>query len=151
MIMVDAEVPCYTLADFCQGHGAECPGDPGYCDDDHGVRSYCDGSCESARFEHLRYLREIGQPPVPTTDHITLELSGPGSSYVVRFDGPQAETWALDYIAARSSTHAAYDVMWTPFSYDQFPTLAEWLHPTCVHGLSEALCEDPINHWSDRD
>lgn len=139
-------LPRYTIAAFCQGHGAECPS-PEYCDDDHGIVSYCDGTCDSARWEYLRYLRQIGQAPEATTDRIVLELYGQGSSYVVRFDGPDPEVHALAYVSARTSTHHVDAVEWDPFSFTAFPRLAEALYPQCHHGLSLDLCADPIGHY----
>lgn len=138
--------PRYTIADFCQGHGADCPA-PEYCDDDHGVRSYCDGTCDSARWEYLQYLRRIRQAPDGATDHITLDVHGQGSSYLVRFDGPDAEERALAYVEARWSTHHVGAVEWEPFSFAAFPRLADKLYPLCDHGLSLDLCADPINHY----
>src|ERR1044072_6354891 len=95
--------------DFCQGHGGgrDCTYHPetGDCDHgyefDHGIVSYCDGTCTEAREHYLRYLvRELGQQPVGGEAVITLEAYGHGVSYHVTLEGPQAESRALAYMSS---------------------------------------------------
>jgi hypothetical protein len=96
-------------------------------------------------------------------------------SYKVSFEGPNAETMAINFMDARSSTHAINEWLvyesvprcdeWTgdflgmidSLADDQpylingnvYPTLYERLHPTCEHGLSADLCYGPAHYASD--
>lgn len=139
----------YTLTDFCQGHGAECADLDGYCEVDHGVRSYCDGTCSEARWAYRSYLEtHSSEAPPPSTDTITLEVRecATSSAHIAHFEGPDAEAWALAYISARSSTHAVSELPEQPYDWATFPQLAEHLNPTCDHGLSEHNCYGPWHY-----
>jgi hypothetical protein len=94
-------------------------------------------------------------------------------SYKVTFEGPTAESMAIAFMDARSSTHSisewvVYESVprcdeWTgeflgmvdipapdqPYliNGNVYPTLHERLHPTCEHGLSADLCYGP-SHWA---
>ena len=151
----------YTAADFCQGHGGgrECNFHPesGDCDHgydfDHGVISYCDGSCPEAREHYFRHVRnERGTLPSPSTSTIWLEAYGSSVSYLVAFEGPQAEARALAYISSHKGL-AFQEVYDRPFAGRAYATLAEALNPTCHHGLSLSQCMDPIGdaHFGTRD
>jgi hypothetical protein len=152
----------YTASDFCQGHGGgrECtyyPEADGCLqhgeDFDHGVISYCDGSCSEGREHYLRYLRtRTNWEPAPSTDMITLEAYGRDVSYQVAFEGPDAEDRALAYVSARKGLHFG-DVYDLPFSYEAFPRMADALHPQCHHGMDASLCMDPYgqNHFGTRE
>lgn len=149
----------YTPADFCQGHGGQCDAfDPeigclhpdGH---DHGVVSYCDGSCPEARehfYNHQR--RELATVPAPSETTITLAASGNAVSYEVTFEGPQAEDRALAYISAHKALHFT-EVFDRPFNGYRFDRLDEVLHPQCHHGMSLHLCMDPYgeNHFGSRE
>lgn len=151
----------YTASDFCQGHGGgrDCTYHPetGDCDHgydfDHGVISFCDGTCTEAREHYLRYLRtRTNWEPTPSTEVITLEVYSRDVSYTVAFEGSDVEDRALAYISARKGLHFG-DVYDRPFSYEAFPRMAEVLHPTCHHGMSLDNCLDPIgeHHFGTRD
>jgi hypothetical protein len=86
-------------------------------------------------------------------DEITLEMHicDQRRSYLVTFEGPNAEAWALRYIEARGSTHAVHEVEDKPFDVDKYPTLYDLLYPTCEHGLSAWLCEGPQHYPYDND
>lgn len=151
----------YTASDFCQGHGGgrDCTYHPetGDCDHgydfDHGAVSYCDGSCSEGQEHYLRYLRtSTDWEPTLSTDTITLEVYGRDVSYVVTFEGPQAEDRALAYISARKAFHFG-DVYGRPFSYEVFPRMADVLHPQCHHGLALENCMDPYGdaHFGTRE
>lgn len=138
----------------CQGHGAECP-DWEYCDDDHGTVSYCDNTCAGARdLYQADILARRAPAPVPTVDSITLEMAEANSHnparWVVTFEGPDAEAWALAYIEARWTTHVVYELPDAPFSMAAYPLLADKLYPMCEHGMSADLCEGP-DHYMTRD
>jgi len=151
----------YTASDFCQGHGGgrdctyseEADGCLQHGDMDHGVISYCDGTCTEAREHYNRYLRvELGRELQASATTVTLQVWGQGISYEVTFEGPQAEDRALAYMSARKGLHFG-DVFDRPFSYDAFPRVADALHPTCHHGLSLDLCMDPYGdaHFGTRE
>jgi len=148
---------------WCQGHGGcECawipeigPACDGQCDP--GVISYCDGTCASAR-ELLEQDIQARRVPAPaeSTDTITLEVFGcdyTPASYTVAFEGPDAQQWALAYIAARRFTHVITESHLAPFSGETFPELAKVLYPVCHHGMSLDLCMDPVgeNHYGTRE
>lgn len=151
----------YTASDFCQGHGGgtDCPSSPEVgClnhdeDFDHGVISYCDGTCAEAQehfSDHLRHdLREL---PVVSTESIALTVYGHGLSYTVTFEGVRAEALALAYLAARGDLHFSA-VADRPFSFDAFPRISDALYPICHHGLSLGLCMDPYGdgHFGTRE
>lgn len=152
-----------TTADFCQGHGGgrDCDYSPetGGCvhgdDFDHGIVSYCDGSCAEGRDAWCEYLEENPHlMPVSSDDKIVLDAHyyTQGVSYRVIFEGPDAEAWALAYIAARP--HIYFDsATHRPWSASTFPALHDALHPTCHHGLAADLCMDPYGdyHFGTRD
>lgn len=145
-----------TPADFCQGHGGgrDCTYDfdSGECrhgvEFDHGIVSYCDGTCPEAREHFLRHLRlELHTWPQASPE-ITLAVWGDGVSYEVVFEGPRAEDRALNYLSARKGLHFS-PVEDRPFSFNAFPRMEEMLFPTCHHGLALELCMDPVgqNHF----
>lgn len=151
----------YTASDFCQGHGGgrECTYDPQFdgClqhgDMDHGIVSYCDGSCPEAREHYLRYLRvERNWSPTPSAQEITLEAWGKSLSYQVTFEGPQAEVTALAYMSARKGLHFS-EVFDRPFCHITYPRMADALYPQCHHGLDLSLCMDPYGdaHFGTRE
>lgn len=152
----------YTASDFCQGHGGgrDCTYYPeaGDCEHgyefDHGVVSYCDGTCAEAREHYLRYLvKELGQQPVGVEGVVTLEAYGQGVSYQVTFEGPLAESRALAYMSAHKGLHFS-EVEDRP---NYWPSLsdafADALYPQCHHGLSLDLCMDPYGdaHFGTRE
>lgn len=152
----------YTASDFCQGHGGgrDCTYSPevGECithgDMDHGIVSYCDGTCTEAREHYLRYLiNELGQQPVGVEGVINLEAYGQGVSYQVTFEGPQAEARALAYISAHKGLNFT-EVKDRP---NYWPSLSKAfskaLYPTCEHGMSLSLCMDPYGdaHFGTRE
>lgn len=156
----------YTRSDLCLGHGGgrECTYAPEvdgclqHGDMDHGVISYCDGTCQSALDEYREYLHGNGRHLVPlsTQDSITLDVSrcthDAPVSYLVTFQGPDAERWALAYMAARPTYH--FDqVIEAPFCSVAYPTLYATLYPTCDHGMDASLCMDPYgpNHFGTLD
>lgn len=79
-------------------------------------------------------------------------------SYLVHFEGPDAEAMALRFIQERASTHAIDE----PYDDDErvpaeqrnvdyllYPTLYAELHPICEHGMSLNLCYGPAHYASD--
>lgn len=137
---------------YCPGHATTCPAclDPdfGGCDG-HGVISYCEGTCASAR-EYLEQDIMAGRERVvDSTDSICFEVMAcDGSScWEVVFEGPDAEARALAYWEAHSSGFALHEVISRPFSYAAFPRMAAKVHPICHHGMSEDLCMDPIGEY----
>jgi len=153
----------YTASDFCQGHGGgrECTYSPEVdgClqhgeDFDHGVISYCDGTCTEAIEEYRRYLEAHGlfDSLRASTSYITLEVWDSTLSYRVVFEGADAEEWALAYMAARPSLHFT-EAPEAPNHLPAFPGLAAKLYPTCHHGLALDLCMDPYgeNHFGTRE
>lgn len=152
-----------TPSDFCQGHGGgrdctyvpEVDGCLQHGDDfDHGIVSYCDGTCAEAREHYLRYLvRELGQQPVGVEGVVTLEAYGQGVSYQVTFEGREAESRALAYMSAHKGLAFA-EVEDRP---NYWPALsdafAEALYPQCHHGLALELCMDPYGdaHFGTRE
>lgn len=152
----------YTASDFCQGHGGgrDCTYHPetGDCDHgyefDHGIVSYCDGTCPEARENYLRHqVRELGQQPVGVEGVVTLEAYGHGVSYQVTFEGSEAEGRALAYISAHKGLHFT-EVEDRP---NYWPALsdafADALYPQCHHGLALELCMDPYgdHHFGTRE
>lgn len=142
---------------YCQGHGGcECawipeigPACDGNCD--AGPVSYCDGTCSSAMqlLEDDIIARRMPAPAY-STDHISLGVNGYGyspESWTVRFEGPDAEKWALAYIAARPGCYFS-ELIYDPFSGEAFPALAAKLYPLCEHGMSAALCEGPWHYMT---
>lgn len=78
----------------------------------------------------------------------------------VQFDGDPdtAGANALDYFRRKAAQYARPD-RWgggigRPILTSDGPisdALADYLFPTCVHGMSADLCADPVNHYpSDR-
>jgi len=148
----------YQLSHLCQGHFTSCPSclDPeGDCEG-HGAISYCDGTCQEARWQ-LRelILRGTNEQPTPSRATIALGVTDcrEGGERIVRFEGPDAEAWAIAYRQARVSTHVIFELPEEPISYDAFPALYAVLHPQCHHGLSADLCMDPIgeHHFGTRE
>jgi hypothetical protein len=118
--------------------------------------------------------------PVATEIHLDVHVCDQRRSYRVTFPAtPKGERMALDFMAARRSTHAIsevvlFDERWVcaphggdefyrqdepaadqPYLIDgdRFPALYAALHPTCHHGLRADLCMDPVgdNHFGTRD
>jgi hypothetical protein len=152
----------YTRKDFCQGHGGgrdctyapEVDGCLQHGDDfDHGVISYCDGTCTESQEHYLRYLRvELGQEPVAPVESITLDVYFPGrASYRVTFEGLAAEPRALTYVAARPSVY--FNEVYDAPVHPSFVALKKVLYPTCHHSLSLQLCMDPYSdaHFGTRE
>lgn len=148
----------WTMRDIrvCQGHNTcydnRCQWED--CDG-HGTVSYCDDTCDSATRAWATWLESHpADRPAPTTDRIVLEFTEANTRnparWTVRFEGPDAEAWALAYVTARWSTHAVYELPEEPFSYQAYPLLADKLYPLCEHGLSADLCEGP-DHYMTRD
>jgi hypothetical protein len=73
-------------------------------------------------------------------------------SYPVVFegDGPDVEARALQFVKARSSTHAIYEIEATPIP-EQYGQLLDWLYPTCEHGLSASNCYGPQHYYFDEE
>lgn len=153
-----------TRSDLCQGHGGgtDCTYHPetGDCDHgydwDHGVTSYCDGSCASA---HEAWLDELERNPwrVPEgSEHIiTLDVRGHGrnpESYRVVFTGRDAEARALAYIAPRRGYYFT-EAPDAPFHGAAFPELVKVLYPLCHHEMDAHSCMDPVgpNHFGTRE
>lgn len=67
-------------------------------------------------------------------------------SYLAHFEGPDAETMALQFIEPRGMTHAIYELESEPFDYYRYPKLYDFLYPTCEHGLSANLCAGPSHY-----
>lgn len=148
----------YTRSAFCQGHGGgrECRYAPevdgclDHGDDfDHGVISFCDGSCGSALDAWQDWLAGDGriQQPLGIAGRITLDVRGHGytpESYRVVFEGPDAEARALAYIAPRRGYYFSEAIdapnYWPALS----DALAAVLYPRCHHGLDATACMDPI-------
>lgn len=138
-------IPAY----YCQGHSTTCPAC--LCPDDwcdgHGEVSYCDGTCTEAQLllEDDITARRVPQP-ADTTDTITLHVGGYGhtpESWFVTFEGPDAQAWALAYMAARKDFYFT-ELATVPFSHTAFPLVAEELYPVCHHGMDARSCMDPI-------
>lgn len=151
----------YTASDFCQGHGGgrDCVYDldSDQCDHgqdfNHGVTSYCDGTCPEARESYGRYLQlELRIVPQASSTEAWLAVSGQGVSYEVCFEGASAEDRALVYMSARKGLH--FDAVEDrPFSGAHFARLYDALYPQCHHGLGLDLCMDPYgdNHFGTRE
>lgn len=145
---------------WCQGHGGrcECAWIEGFglaCDGqcDVGVVSYCDNSCASAQDQAIEaILNHQAQAPADSTDSITLQAHTDAASWLVTFEGTDAQRWALAYMAARPKAHFEESVL-HPFSLAVFPELAAKLHPICHHGMSAHLCMDPYgeHHFGTRE
>jgi len=145
-----------TASDFCPGHGGECDaysfdfGCEHPIDHDHGVRSYCDGTCQDARDAFEDELNRVVLY-LPGYDHdaIVLDVRGCGytpESYRVTFTGPDAEAWALAYMAARPGFYFN-EVSCAPVSR-RFRAVHERLYPVCEHGMSADLCMGPDHFMS---
>jgi hypothetical protein len=65
-------------------------------------------------------------------------------SYVAEF---ATEDQALEFIARKMRTHAFYELEDSEIKAEH-KRLIDFLFPTCVHGMSESLCEGPM-HYSD--
>lgn len=87
------------------------------------------------------------QPTQPNVIHLDAHVCATRHNYRVIFEGPHAETMALVYLRLRGRTHAFHEVDDHLIDPDRYPRLFERLYPTCPHGLSEWLCEHPINHY----
>lgn len=146
------------LAGYCTGHGGVCEDCfAGYCDGaDHGIVSYCDGTCASATIQFENYLatipRDSAERPADTTDAITVEVSADGGwrTYLATFEGPDADTRAAAYITARSHSHSFAEMPTRPFSANAFPKVTALLYPTCDHGMSADNCHG-FDHFMSRD
>jgi hypothetical protein len=87
--------------------------------------------------------------PATTAGSITLELHhcNNRATYLVTWEGPDAEARAIAYVAARGATHAFAEVDDSPLP-DTCTTLLDALYPTCEHGMSDANCSGP-NHFAE--
>lgn len=141
-------------ANFCQGHRATTCGacrdeyDP--CDG-HGETSYCDGTCDGARYEWAEYYRRTHRA-YPVADDITMEVRGcgalTGQSYRVTFPGtPEGEAAAVVYITTRQATHAISEVP-DALIPDRFEAINDLLYPTCEHDMDAHNCYGP-QHFMD--
>jgi hypothetical protein len=147
-----------TASDFCPGHGGECDAySPDFgCEHpnnfDHGVRSFCGGTCQTARDAFEAELnRVVLYLPGYDYDAIVLDVSGYGhtpESYRVTFTGRDAQAWALAYMTARPDYYFN-EVPCAPVSR-KFRDVLTRLYPTCEHGMSLDLCEGP-GHYMSRD
>jgi hypothetical protein len=145
----------------CQGHYTKlacCYGDEPLCEG-HGAVSYCDNTCASAIEQWCEalyngWVAELDRP-VPTMATVTLGFTSceTNASYTVRFEGPDAEAWALAYIDARKATHVVFELAEQPFDGTVFEALERRLYPQCHHGMSADLCMDPYgdNHFGTRE
>lgn len=144
------------LAAFCQGHGGRCTCHPDYiCETDHGVVSYCDGTCSEARWAYREYLLSRGgrlTAPAASSGTIALEFTHcqDGGARIVRFEGADAQTRAIDYVRSRLRTHVVAELPEEPNDLSAYPELTDLLYPTCEHGLSAELCWGP-EHYPTRD
>lgn len=85
---------------------------------------------------------------------ITLEAHNCANrhTYLVHFEGPDAEAWALAWAAERSATHTVSHPLDPEtdepmdFDIDTFPLLWDYLHPLCEHRLSAYLCYGPEHY-----
>lgn len=66
-------------------------------------------------------------------------------SYIAEF---ATEDQALEFVNRKMRTHAFYEMEEFEIPAD-CERLIEFLYPTCIHGMSESLCEGPM-HYSDR-
>lgn len=148
-----------NIADFCQGHGGglDCATSFEYgClvhgdEFDHGVISYCDGTCAPAREQYATWLESQGQL-LPDATTITLAVWGSSVSYQVTFEGKNVEAQALAYIAAHDG-YGFDQAADRPLAADAFPALVKALYPACRHGLDASRCMDPYGdaHFGTRE
>lgn len=82
--------------------------------------------------------------------HIAIEvhICAQRRSHVVRFFGPQAAQHAIAYLTPKGATHAWSEVFEEPIDYDRYPAMAEFLHPTCEHGMDARSCMGPEHFMS---
>lgn len=67
-----------------------------------------------------------------------------GRSIVVRWSpAPDVEDRVIDYIEARKSTHAIFEIESDPVP-NEYGKVLDVLYPTCHHGMSASLCMDPV-------
>lgn len=83
---------------------------------------------------------------------ITLEIQicNQRRSYVATFEGNNAETTALAFLATRSATHAFHEMEDFPIE-SQYTQLLDYLYPTCEHGLSLSNCNGPQHYYYDEE
>lgn len=72
------------------------------------------------------------------------------SSYRVTFEGRNAESMALTFLAARTSTHAFSEIEYSPVS-PLYAKLLAYLYPACEHGLSLSNCCGPQHYYFDEE
>lgn len=70
-------------------------------------------------------------------------------TFPVKFYGDEAETIAIEYVQARTKTHAIWEDEDAPIT-DDFMGLRDVLYPVCAHGLSLHLCAGPGHYAPDR-
>lgn len=86
-------------------------------------------------------------PAIVLDIHICAQRRG----YRATFEGPDAETMAIDFLEARKSTHAFYDVESEPIDVNRYPLLAAYMDPECEHGLSLSNCYGPQHYYFDEE
>jgi hypothetical protein len=94
--------------------------------------------------------RLYGDPtdPAAVSDNaVTLEIHicDQRRSYLATFS---TEAQALAFCKPKSATHAFFTVPGSPLA-NGWENLEAWLYPTCVHGLSDALCAGPDHYPAD--
>ena len=80
--------------------------------------------------------------------HISLEMTScfTGNTYIVKFLGEDAEDKALEFFDKKKVDHAISEAE-GDFIDQGYGRIIEKLYPTCIHGMSEWLCEDPVTHY----
>ena len=88
-------------------------------------------------------------PPITLEIHICDQRR----SYLVTFEGPDAQRMAIEFVKTRSATHAIWELQDQPDRWidHRHGELLELLYPTCPHGLSESNCYGPQHYYFDEE
>jgi hypothetical protein len=101
-----------------------------------------------------------------TTIALNVHICDQRRSYVVRFDGPQAEAHAVAFITKRREAkgpngygnHSITELEEEPIDFAALygsnqatGPLYDLLYPTCPHGMSADLCYGPQHYYYDED
>lgn len=78
--------------------------------------------------------------------HLEVHVCAAHHSYLVTFEGHNAETMALDFIARHDKTHAVWTIEDKPID-PRHERLLDLLFPTCPHGGALWLCAHPTEHY----
>lgn len=94
----------------------------------------------------------MGKETPPVSIALEVHICKDRRSYLVTFegDGPDVEARAVEFVQARSATHAVHERKQDPIP-QRYGTLLDLLYPTCPHGMDEANCYGPQHYYYDEE